>query len=304
MINQDEITDNDFIIFMRRCGLCCIIFILFVCWGCALPPKKLMIKDMNMQFKEGTIVSAIRGGPVSFDELIADLKESRMIYIGETHTSKPHHDIQLQIIRELYGKNPEIITVGMEMFDRTYQPILDKWSEGGLDRQSFINRTHWYANWKYDYELYSGILEFIKEKKIKLVGLNIPFHIPAKIARGGLESLSGDEKKHLPEKIDVSDKLHREYVENIFRRHKIKGMEDFEYFYVAQCVWEDIMAETASNNIKNGVMVILAGNGHVLRYGIPGRAFARNGFPYRIIFLAPVGTVADMSHIDYIWVTP
>jgi uncharacterized iron-regulated protein len=262
-----------------------------------------MIKDLNMQFKEGTIVSAKRGGPVSFDELISDLKESRMIYIGEIHTSKAHHDIQLKIIRELYGKNPEL-TVGMEMFDRTYQAILDQWSEGSLDRKSFINRTHWYANWKYDFELYSDIFEFIKEHRIRLTGLNIPFHIPAKISTGGIDSLSEDEKKYLPLIISRTDPDHREAVEKIFGRHKIKGRDDFENFYMAQCVWDDIMAETASNNIKNGIMVILAGNGHVLRYGIPGRAFARNGFPYRIIFLAPVGTVADMSHIDYIWVTP
>jgi len=262
-----------------------------------------MIKDLNMQYKEGTIVSAKIGGPVSFDELIADLNDSRMIYIGEIHTSKAHHDIQLKIIRELYGKNPGL-TVGMEMFDRTYQPLLDKWSEGILERKSFINRTHWYANWKYDFELYSDMLEFIKENKIKLTGLNIPFHIPAKISTGGIDSLSEDEKKYLPLNINRTDPAHREAVEKIFGRHKLKGRDDFENFYMAQCVWDDIMAETASNNMKDGIMVIIAGNGHVLRYGIPGRAFARNGLPYRIIFLAPVGTVADMSHIDYIWVTP
>jgi uncharacterized iron-regulated protein len=303
MINQDEIKDDAFIIILRRCGLCCILFILFITCGCALSQKKLTIEDLNMQFKEGAIVSAKRGGTVPFDDFIADLKESRLIYIGEIHPLKSHHDIQLKIIKELYRKNPNL-TVGMEMFDRTYQPLLDKWSEGSLERKIFIGRSHWYANWKYDFELYSDILEFLKENRIRLVGLNIPFHIPAKISTGGIDSLSEDEKKYLPHNIYGTDSAHREYVEKIFGQHKIKGRDDFENFYMAQCVWDDIMAETANNNLKDGVMAVIAGNGHILRYGIPGRVFAGNGLPYRIIFLAPAGTSAGMSHVDYIWVTP
>ncbi|RPH50733.1 MAG: hypothetical protein EHM85_09410 [Desulfobacteraceae bacterium] len=303
MINQDEIKYDDFMIILCRRGLFCMLFVLLIMCGCSLSQKKLKVKDLNMQFEEGTIVSAKKGGPVSFDELIADVKNSRMIYIGEIHTSKAHHDIQLKIIRELYSKNPGL-KVGMEMFDRTYQPLLDKWSAGSLDKKSFINKAHWYANWKYDFELYNDILEFIKENRIRLVGLNIPFHIPAKISTGGIESLSDDEKKHLPYNINMTDSAHREYVDNIFRHHKLKGRDDFENFYTAQCVWDDIMAETANSNLNDGVMAVIAGNGHLFRYGVPGRAFARNGLPYRIIFLAPAGTVAGMSHVDYIWVTP
>ena len=121
---------------------------------------------------------------------MADIKEARFVYIGEIHTAKSHHDIQLKIIKELYSYNPNI-AVGMEMFDRTYQQILNEWTEGSLDRKTFINKTHWYANWKYDFDLYIDILEFLKANKIRIVGLNMPFHIPPKIATGGIESLSG-----------------------------------------------------------------------------------------------------------------
>lgn len=302
MINQEKTKDDDCMKILRCTGSCFIIFILLIICGCALPMRKLVIKGLDKQFAEGAIISTNTGAAVTFDELMSDLADSRMVYVGEIHTLKSHHDIQLKIIKALYGKNPDL-TVGMEMFDRTYQPILDKWSEGGLDSKSFIGKTNWYANWKYDFELYSDILEFIKEKKIRLAGLNIPFHIPGKIATGGIESLSDDEKKHLPENIDISDKSHREYVENIFRQHRIKGREDFDNFYMAQCVWDNVMAESANNNLKDGIMAVIAGNGHILRYGIPKRAFAVNGLPYRIIFLAPAGSYTDISHVDYIWVT-
>jgi len=264
--------------------------------------NKLMIKDSPIKFSEGTIISAGKGVPVSYDQFLADLKEARFIYIGEIHNSKAHHDLQLKIIKELYSHNPNM-AVGMEMFDRTYQEILDLWSRGNLDRKTFIGRTHWYANWKYDFDLYGDILEFLKEKKIRTVGLNIPFHIPSKIATGGIESITGDDKRHLPEKIDISNSFHRKYVEEVFKMHKIKGRDSFDNFHMAQSVWDETMAETAFLNIRDDVMIVLAGNGHILRFGIPERVFARNPLPYRNIFLAPTGTTADISHVDYIWVT-
>jgi hypothetical protein len=52
-------------------------------------------------------------------------------------------------------------------------------------------------------------------------------------------------------------------------------------------------------------MVVLAGNGHIIRkFGIPNRAFARTGAPFNTIYLAPVGAEADLSWADYLWVTP
>jgi uncharacterized iron-regulated protein len=302
MINQDEIKINVYRT-TSGAGLLCAVSILIAVCGCAMQNNKLVIKELNKGFAKGTIVSAKTGGPVSFDSLMADLNESRLIYIGEVHTLKSHHDIQLMIIKGLYGKNPDL-AVGMEMFDGTYQPLLDKWSEGSIDTKTFIERSHWYANWKYDFKLYEDILGFLKEKRIKLIGLNIPFHIPAKISTGGTGSLPEDDKKHLPGRMNMSNKAHREYVENIFLQHKIKGRDDFEKFYEAQCVWDEAMAEAAAGNLKNGVMIVIAGNGHILRYGIPERAFARNGLPYRTIFLAPAGTAVSMGNVDYIWVTP
>jgi len=302
MINQDELTDGGVIpkskIFTPLMSIC---LALIMC-GCAMSPEKLMIKDSVIRFSEGTIISARTGGPVSYDEFLADIKKVSLVYIGEIHTAKSHHDIQLKIIKELYSNNKSI-AVGMEMFDRTYQEVLNKWTEGSLDRKSFIDKTHWYANWKYDFDLYADILEFIKENKIRTVGLNIPFHIPPKIATGGIESLAGDEKRYIPENIDISNATQKEYVEKVFKMHRIKGRDNFDNFYMVQSVWDETMAETVFLNIKNDVMIVLAGNGHIFSFGIPERVFARNQLSFRNIYLAPAGSTADISYVDYIWVT-
>jgi len=302
MINQEELKCDGPVPGNMILALLMSICLALIMCGCVLSSKKLMIKDSVIKFSEGTIISARTREPVSYDEFVADLKEARFVYIGEIHTAKSHHDIQLKIIKELYGCNQNI-TVGMEMFDRTYQQILDEWTEGSLDRKTFINKTHWYANWKYDFDLYGDIFEFLREKKIRIVGLNVPFHIPPKIATGGIESLSGDEKRHLPENIDASSIARKEYVEGVFKMHRIKGRDNFDNFYMAQSAWDETMAETAFLNVKNDVMIVLAGNGHIFRFGIPERVFARNSLPFRNIFLAPAGSTADISYVDYIWVT-
>jgi len=270
-----------------------------------MAPKKLLIEDLSRSFKEGDIINTKTGTPVSFEELIADLNMAKVIYIGEKHTDSAHHKIQLRVIKRLVDTHPELV-VGMEAFDHSYQKILDMWSAGKLDEKGFLEKTHWYANWKFDFELYKDILAFIKERHIELIGLNIPFHIPPKIAVGGIESLSDDEKKHLPKKIDTTNADHRAYVEEIFKKHKIKGRESLEHFYMVQCVWEETMAESIALYLKKGsMMVVLAGNGHIIRnFGIPDRAFGRTGACFRTLLLAPAGSKAQLSFANYIWVTP
>jgi uncharacterized iron-regulated protein len=281
-----------------------ILTFLIILTNCAVTPNKLFIKDISKSFEEGSIVSAKTRAPVSFDELLADLSSARIIFVGEKHTDPVHHEIQLKVIKELYKTNPDL-SVGMEMFDYTYQGVLDQWSAGKLDQKEFLEKTHWYANWRFDFSLYKDILNFIKEKKIKLVGLNIPFYIQSRIRVGGIKNLSIKDKKHLPEKIDTSNTAHRNYVESVYKLHHHKVRKNFDYFYQAQCVWEEIMAQSITRGLKNDKMVVLSGNGHIIRkFGIPDRTFSRTQEPFRTIFPARSGTEAKLSYADYIWVTP
>jgi uncharacterized iron-regulated protein len=275
--------------------------------GCAVAPQKLFFQDLSKSFPEGTIISASTQQPVSFDELMNDLSGVQVIYIGEKHTDPTHHEIQVKIIKEIHKARPHV-AIGLEMVDHTYQPILDRWSEGELDQQNFLEKIHWYANWRFDFELYQNIFFFIKENKIEVLGLNIPRQIPPKIRVGGIDNLSDDEKKHLPQNIDTSNQLHRAYIEPQFKQHQAwsqKKFQSFDYFYLAQCVWEEAMAETIADHLGSNVMIVLAGNGHIIhKFGIPDRAYTRSKSAFRTIYLASAGSQAELSYADYIWVTP
>ena len=285
------------------CRTCVCATLLSLMWGCTVAPKRLFIKDLSTSFDAETIISTKTGEAVSFDELMADLAGVRVIYVGEQHSDPVHHRIQLDIIKAVYQTDPDIV-VGMEMFDHTYQHILDLWSAGELDQKTFLQKVHWYANWKWNFELYKDILEFIKQEKIRLVGLNVPFHIPSKIAVGGIENLLDDDRKHIPPNIDTSIDAHRVYVEKIYNHHRATKMDSFEFFYEAQCAWEDTMAASVALNMKDDRMIVIAGNGHIIRkFGIPDRTFSQTGADFRTVYPATAGNEVESDYADYIWVT-
>jgi len=251
-----------------------------------------------------TIVSGRTGAPVSWDEMAADLQTVRVVYVGEKHNVAAHHALQLRVIRELHARDSRL-AVGMEMFDRSYQAVLYQWSAGGMDEEAFLRSTHWYANWRFDFALYRDILEYVKSAHLRLVALNLPFNIPPKIRVGGIEHLSAYEKGFLPAQIDTTIAAHREFAQKIFGMHDFKTGAKFEDFYLAQCVWEDVMAESVADFLGADRMVVLAGNGHIqFKYGIPERAFRRNGVPYRTIYQASSGEEVDPAIADYILVSP
>jgi uncharacterized iron-regulated protein len=268
-----------------------------------MTPDRPNIEDLSKTFKPGTIISAETGMPVAFETLIDDLSLARVVYVGEVHTNPAHHEVQLKVLKALYAENPDL-TVGMEMFDHTYQPVLDQWSAGELELEIFLEKVHWYANWRYNIDLYKDILLFIKENRLRLVGLNLPTYIPSRIRVGGIDNLSEADKQHLPEHIDLSNTAHRAYTRSVFDRHHqmIKG--NFDYFYAAQCVWEDTMAEAVAENLKNSRMVVLAGNGHIIqKFGVPDRAYARNQAPFKTVYTAVEGSRPKLSCGDFIWIT-
>ncbi len=282
------------------------LFLTFFVWGCSVTPRKMpKVEDSSKTFAENTIISSKSGKPLAIEDVFRDLTQCQIIYAGEQHTNKAHHEIQLQIIQAAYAADPNL-AVGMEMFDFTYQDVLDQWTAGSLDEATFLRKTHWYANWRSDFGLYRDILNYIRDNNIRLVALNIPGYVTKKIRVGGIENLSAEEKKLLPENINLSYAAHREYIQKIFDGHRqhFRGDVRFEDFYAAQVVWEDIMAERIAKNLNSGSMVVLAGNGHIqFKYGIPDRAYQHTAADFRTVYLAPVGSEVDLEIADYIWIT-
>jgi uncharacterized iron-regulated protein len=255
--------------------------IISVLWGCA--GKSDTVLDTTKAVKPDTIIATKTSKTITFDQLMAELNRHQIIFVGEKHTNSAHHAIQQKIIEAVF-KNTPSMRVGMEMFDRSYQEVLDLWSAGVLDEATFLRKVHWYANWRYDFSLYRDILLFLKENRIKIVALNIPTYIPARIRIGGIDNLLDLDKQYLPKEIDTTNTAHRDYTLDVFNQHHFKSSVKFDDFYMVQCVWDEIMAESIATDI-------------------PDRAARRTGLSFRTLYLVPEGEEIELGIADYIWVT-
>jgi aminopeptidase N len=212
--------------------------------------------------------------------------DKKIVYVGETHDQFPHHVMELEIIKNLHRRGRRI-AIGMEMFQRPFQKIVDEYIEGKIDERDFLKRTEYFKRWGFDYHFYRPILLFARSERIPVVALNMRQEIVDKVFRNGLNSLSEEEKKSLPSQMDFSDEAYKERLKKIFREHEDFETRTFDFFYEAQILWDETMAESIDRFLKgqpNDQMVVLTGSGH-LAYGsgIPKRASRRNGYDYTII---------------------
>lgn len=197
------------------------------------------------------------------------------IVVGEHHTDPESHAAQLAVIRALDSAGARV-SVGMEMFRRDHQPVLDQWVAGKMEEARF--ERAYAANWNYPWPLYREIFIHARDRGLAMAGLNVPPEITRQVAREGFDSLSDAQRGKLPPIACRVDRAYMEFIRRAFGAHA-HGNLDFGRFCEAQLVWDTVMAINAVEFMKgrDGVMVVLAGAGHAWKLGIPAQLEPRTG---------------------------
>ncbi len=299
-------------------------FVVLVCGalfpGCAAkaPPPSWVLKISTIKAPVGPeeILKLPEGDFIASAQLLNDLSTKRVIFVGESHDQIEHHRIQVRMIHDLVAKGKDVV-IGMEMFERSQQPTLDRWSQGLLTEEAFLKEVRWDTTWGVDYGLYKDILDEAKNRHLKVLGLNVPRDWVRAVAENGMQGLSPEDRKLLPE-MDVKNRQHRAYIVSIFRGHEKGSARDFENFYEAQCLWDEGMAESLSEFLKSPkaegkTVLVFAGSGHVVfGFGIPNRLYRRTSIPYQNIVLKAwsekingdltfTGASSPLAH--FLWIT-
>lgn len=254
-----------------------------------------VIKDVYIE------PSVIKTSSIStLSDIINEIKRKRIVYIGEFHDVYAHHITQLDIIRGLYKENKRL-AIGMEMFQRPFQDVIDEYIKGRIDEREFLKRSEYYKRWRFDFNLYKPILDFAVSKAIPIIALNMEEEIIEKVSKGGIDSLIEEEMARLPQEMDFSDNQYRERLMETFKQHKDWKEKDFDYFYQSQIIWDETMAESIDRFLMKNPdyqVVVIAGQGH-LEYGlgIPKRVYRRNRHDYAIVLIDADG---DKDVADYI----
>ena len=270
-------------------------------------PPLASIEGVQGHFRIGRIIHSKTGKAISFDQLIDQVGTRRLIFIGEVHNNPEHHLIQVQILQALMSRYAPL-TLAMEFFNKTQQPVLDQYMDGSTTETVFLKDVGWDKNWAYAYHFYRPLLLMTKEKGRKILAINAPNNIVKKVARSGLSSLDPSERNQLASHINLENESHRTYLRKIYEKHTHQDLKRFDFFYQAQCVWEDAMAENIAKYLSKNKekLVVLAGNGHIInKYGIPNRTLSRIKIPMATILLQPLTGPLNIERkmADYIWLT-
>jgi len=227
---------------------------------------------------------------------VSTLKEDRIILVGEQHTSQAHHENQLAVIRALHEAGAKL-AVGMEMFRSDSQKDLDAWTAGQLPEGEFIRI--YYDNWNFDWDLYAPILRYARDNRIPVAGLNVSRAITSQVARKGFSSLTEEQRGKLKDVACRVDKTYMDFIKRAYGAHA-HGNLNFTYFCEAQLVWDTVMAINALDFVEahpQHVMVIVTGNGHAWKGGIPAQISDRSDVPVSVI-LPEIPGVTEPGRVD------
>ncbi len=245
------------------------------------------------------------GEEISFGQMIDDLKQVQLIFIGEFHNDKLHHEWELDVIKALYSSGLPI-SVGFEMFQAGSQAELDQWVDGKMDPAVFMQVYD--KNWDMPWALYRDIFYYLRDHRIPAIALNLPWSISTKVAKSGFSSLTDEELAQLPPGISCSvDEKYMAFIRRAYAAHGIPE-KGFDHFCEAQVLWDKTMAWHAVKYLEkhpDRKVIVLTGTGHAWKSGIPQQVSNMwGGLSYRVI-LPEVADDIDPGHIgisdaDYI----
>jgi len=303
------------------------------------------------------IGSGIGNGPVLWNERIYDTRKrsflpahpeiylsketvgKKVIVVGEIHSNRFHHHCEFEIARAI-SQNPTTagkFSIGLECFYRQHQNALDDFIFSHQNFGKLKQDVDWDDAWGYDLNYYAKIFNYAAQNKIRLVGLNVPYAVAKFVGAKGFDALPSSVRQYLPN-LDLSNKKHRDqFLEAVGAGHSSSSSsmssEDqdkdvstststsiqLQHMYEAQTLWDEYMAESASNYVNanpDQTLMVIAGAGHVLgRTGIPDRIKRRIGgqapfviLPQQVQWssatgLPEISLPLDTSDADWCWYT-
>ena len=222
------------------------------------------------------------------------LDNARVVLVGETHTRYDHHLVQLEILKHLYQKSPNL-ALGVEWFQQPFQQYLDDYIAGDITEKEMLRLTEYFSRWRYNYRHYQPILQFARENRIPVIALNASRELIKMLADTEFDDLPDELKAQLPGSYDWSDKAYEKRIRDVYELHPEYNGK-FENFLRSQLTWDESMAERAAQYLQENPdarMLVLAGSGHIMfGSGIPNRIQRRiDALQYSVL-------VSDDHHVS------
>jgi uncharacterized iron-regulated protein len=221
--------------------------------------------------------SPVTQAPVAETNVVDSLSKDTIVLIGEHHANAEHHHWHIALLKTLQARYPQIV-LGLEIFPRRTQTLLDRWIAGDMSEDEFIQAIDWQRIWGYDIELYLPLLRYAREHHVPLIALNVDRELIQNIRERGLSKVGENER----EGVSVPAKPSRAYVTQLaasFREHGVQydskeaAQMAFLRFVEQQTFWDRAMSEallTTKSKHPEKMVIGIVGSWHLIhKQGVP-----------------------------------
>lgn len=244
------------------------------------------------------IYDVVTGEQLSEDQFAGRLISAKYVIVGESHDSPEDHALQLRVYE--WMTSGRRVALGMEMFQRPFQEPLDLYVSGEIDEATMLERTEWKTRWGFETDLYRPLWEMARKKSLPIIALNVRRELTKRVSAVGVSALTDEERGQLVE-LDLTREDYRSWLQDVFSGHGMKmDREKFQRFYEAQVLWDETMADSAVNALRQGpgdldAILLIVGRGHAeFRWGIPSRIERRD--PGQAVLV--IVRAADLIDLD------
>ena len=125
------------------------------------------------------------GKNVSYKEMIENIKDADIVFIGELHNNAISHWLELEITKSLFETNKNMV-LSAEMFEADNQLIMNEYLNGNINKKKFEAEMRLWPNHSTDY---APLVDFAKENNLNFVAANIPRRYASAVYYDGFEGL-------------------------------------------------------------------------------------------------------------------
>lgn len=193
------------------------------------------------------------------------------LLLGEIHTSAADHAWQLATLEAAQQAQPRL-SLALEMVPAARQPVLDRYSAGQINEQTFLKQVGWQEVWGHDADLYLPLLRWARQRGVPLLALNAEPDLVKRVRRQGLAAIPRPEREGIGAPVSAGP-AYRRRLETAWRGHgggdgplTAAQAVDLQRFIDSQLLRDRAMAEriaAAHRRDPGRLVVALIGRGHL-----------------------------------------
>ena len=134
--------------------------------------------------------------------LFARLRAADVVYLGEKHDSRRHHEIQVSLLEDLAGGGARP-ALGLEIFPRgdsgllmgyvTWAPSPHMRNNADSAEAWLLEQLHW-EDGDHRWAWYGPLLETARARDLPVLGIDLPVSLRARVSKVGVAGLTGAER--------------------------------------------------------------------------------------------------------------